>query len=247
MWGIQIGTVEGKIKEERMRLLEDAADNDTALTAEMTALDLDEEDSIAYDDDEALENRPTNNPANVLHGRDGTSTRALASEGKRAVQIGTAETASGREGDNEMPLTEVVKKRRRNECVPSSARFGKAVAINGRWCRGASALAAPTGGRTNAPAAPTGGKAGAAPWDMRPETHGVCMLPDRGVVANTPATATAPSTGGHAVAPPWDTRPETLGECRPHNRGVMSTTPPTSAPAAPPGGRSGATPWDVRP
>ena len=43
MWGIQIGKVEGELKAEGVGVMTDAADNDTASTAELTTLDSDEE------------------------------------------------------------------------------------------------------------------------------------------------------------------------------------------------------------
>ena len=51
VWGIQIGKVDGKIKAEGVGVDNELADDDTASTAEMTALDSDK-DGIDYSDDE---------------------------------------------------------------------------------------------------------------------------------------------------------------------------------------------------
>ena len=105
----------------------DADNDDTASTAKLTALDSDEEGTdLSDDDDEAHENRPRKGPATIMYGWDGTSTRALADEEERTLET-EGVTALERGEDEEvweaMPSTEVAKNRRRNECVPSSARL----------------------------------------------------------------------------------------------------------------------------
>ena len=110
VWGIQIGKVEGELKAEGVGVMTDADDDDTASTAELTALDLDEEGSdSSYEEDGAQENRPCKGPATILYGGDGTSTRAMSGEEECAVKMGATGPASRREGPEEIPSTEVVR------------------------------------------------------------------------------------------------------------------------------------------
>ena len=64
-----------------------------------------------------------------MYGGDGTSTRALANEEEKRMKEAVARR-KGRGGDGDhdeaMPLTEVVKNRRHNKCVPLSARLARA-------------------------------------------------------------------------------------------------------------------------
>ena len=70
-WGIQIIKVEGKIKMEGIGVMKDIADNDTALTAELTVLYLDKEGSNLSDKEEGTEeNQPCKGTATVLYGED---------------------------------------------------------------------------------------------------------------------------------------------------------------------------------
>ena len=62
------------------------------------------------------------------------STRVLANEEERALERERVMAREGREeegGYETMPSTEVVKNRRRNECVSSSARLASAVKTRG--------------------------------------------------------------------------------------------------------------------
>ena len=79
VWGIQVGKVEGKIKAEGVGVEEEAADDDTASTAEMTELDSDKDGDLS-DDKKKEENRPLIGPKTILYGGDGTLTRAFADE-----------------------------------------------------------------------------------------------------------------------------------------------------------------------
>jgi hypothetical protein len=54
-WGIQIGKVEGEVKGEGVGGGADAADDDTASTAELTAMDSDEEGSYSSGEEEEAE------------------------------------------------------------------------------------------------------------------------------------------------------------------------------------------------
>ena len=109
-------------------MVEDYGDDDTASTAEMTELDSDE-DCDSSDNESEEENRPLKGPRKILYGGDGTSMRALAGEEERALERARA-LAEGRRGEGSrveaMPSTEVVKNRRRDKCVPSSARLANA-------------------------------------------------------------------------------------------------------------------------
>ena len=120
VWGIQIGKVNGEIKAEGVGVVEEDVDDNTASTAEMTELDLDEDGDLSGDESEE-ENRPVKGPRTILYGGDGTSTRALAGEEERAMESARA-SAEGRRGEESgveaMPSTEVVKNRRRDQCVP---------------------------------------------------------------------------------------------------------------------------------
>ena len=64
-----------------------------------------------------------------MYGGDGTSARALANEEERRLEK-VATRRKGRRSDEDrdeaMPSTEVVKNRRHNKCVPSSARLANA-------------------------------------------------------------------------------------------------------------------------
>ena len=128
VWGIQIGKVEGRIKAEGVGLKDGDADDNTAPTAEITELDSDE-DGDSSDEETGEENRPIRGPNTIMYGGNGTSTRALANEEEKALGRAGAATAAARgeeRGSEARPSTEVVKNRRRNKCVPSSARLAKA-------------------------------------------------------------------------------------------------------------------------
>ena len=85
------------IKTEGIGVMEDTADNDTVSTAELTALESDEEASDSLNKDEGTEeNRPRKGPETILCGRDGTSTRALAIKEESAMM-----RATGRKGKTE--------------------------------------------------------------------------------------------------------------------------------------------------
>ena len=58
VWGIQIGKVKGTLKAEGVGVMSDAEDDDTASTAELTALESDKKDTDSSDkDNEAREGR----------------------------------------------------------------------------------------------------------------------------------------------------------------------------------------------
>ena len=119
MWGIQIGKVDGRIKAEGVGVEDEVADDATASTADITALDSDEEGSDSSDDETgAVENGPCKGPAKIMCGGDGTSARALADEEERRLEEEATrrKTRRGDENrDESMPSTEVVKNRRHNK------------------------------------------------------------------------------------------------------------------------------------
>ena len=121
--------MEGKIKTVGVGVADEVADNNTAPTAEITALDS-YEDSDSSDKEELKEeNRPRKGPATILYGGDGTLAHVLASEEEAVLEraAATAEAAQKKkESDKVMPLTEVVKNCRHNECVPLSTRLANA-------------------------------------------------------------------------------------------------------------------------
>ena len=94
VWGIQVGKVEGKIKTEEVEIKEEAVDNDTDSTEEMTALDSDKDGDLS-DDETKEENRPLRGPRTILYGGNGTSTRALADKEDTALER-TGAAAEGR-------------------------------------------------------------------------------------------------------------------------------------------------------
>ena len=69
--------MEGKIKTEGVGVKDEAADNDTASTVEMTELDSDKDGNLSYGKTKE-ENRPLRGPKMIPCGGDGASTRALA-------------------------------------------------------------------------------------------------------------------------------------------------------------------------
>ena len=97
MWGIQIGKVDERTKAEGVGVEDEVADDATASTAEITALDSDEEGSDSSDDETgAEENRPCKGPAKIMYGGDGTSTRALANEEEMRLKESAAREREGR-------------------------------------------------------------------------------------------------------------------------------------------------------
>ena len=55
VWGIQIGKVEGNVKAEGVGVSDDVADDNTASTAEMTALDSNDNGRDLSDNEEVKE------------------------------------------------------------------------------------------------------------------------------------------------------------------------------------------------
>ena len=81
VWGIKIGKVGGKFKTEGVEVADEAADNDTASTAEMTALDSDEDGSNSSDDKAgAEENMPCKGPVKILYRGYGTLMRTMSNK-----------------------------------------------------------------------------------------------------------------------------------------------------------------------
>ena len=125
--GIQIGKMEGKMKAEGVSVADEAEDDDTSSTAEMTLLDLDEDGDLSDEDKFKSENRACKGPRTILYRGDGMLTRILVDKEEGAMECvaAKAEQRGEEESDKAMHSTEVVKNCRRNKCVPSSARLAK--------------------------------------------------------------------------------------------------------------------------
>ena len=118
------------MKAEGVGVADEVENDDTASTAEITLLNSDEDGGSSDYDEVKSENKPYSGPITILYGGDGTSAHTLADEEDAAMECVTAKAEERRgedERDEVLPSTEVVSNRRRNKCVPSSARLAKAM------------------------------------------------------------------------------------------------------------------------